>query len=111
MLTVLWRRSSQSIVNGRLLHTSKIRYARKHYSRTKEDVIAYSKFKKEMNENRSIFQKELRAQREMNMAEFNTQAAEEARLEKEAEEMVLESNQIELERMSHKRFLLEVYRQ
>ncbi len=91
-------------MSGRLIHTSKLRYAPKHYSRAKEDVIAYSKFKKELTESRSLFQKELRTQQEMNMEEFNTQAAEEARLERESEEMALETNRIELERMSFKRW-------
>lgn len=58
-----------------------------------------------MRRYRFEFQKDLRAKQEMSMEEFNVQAAEEARLEREVEEKALESNKMELERMSQKRFV------
>ncbi len=97
------RRSGRNLLSTRLFHTSKIKCTPKHYSHAKEDVIAYSKFRKELSESRFQFQKELRAHQEMSMEEFNAQAAEEGRLEREAEEKVLETNRVELERMACKR--------
>ena len=96
-------RSGRNLLSTRLLHTSKIKCAPKQYSHAKEDVIAYSKFRKELSESRFQFQKELRAHQEMSMEEFNAQAAEEGRLEREAEDKVLETNRVELERMARKR--------
>ena len=98
-----------SVLPTRLTAILQARSYEKKYSRLKEDVVAYSKFKKELSATRLVFQKELRSQKEMSMEEFNSQAAEEARMARETEAAALEANKIELERMALKRSVILMY--
>lgn len=56
-------------------------------------------FRREINIARKQFQDEWKSQQQMKMEGFNTQAAEEASLEREREERALKENEKELERM------------
>ena len=80
-----------------------LRIRNKSYDRHSEEVKAYSDFRKELSKSREKFQAEIESQQQMKMEGFNTQAAEERRLEREREERALEENKKELERMQIER--------
>ena len=80
-----------------------LRIRNKSYDRNSEEVKGYVDFRKELGKARKKFQAEIKSQQQMKMEGFNTQAAEEKRLEREREERALEENKKELERMQIER--------
>ena len=76
---------------------------KKTYVQPKEEAKAYTFFRRELNKKRGVFLREWQEKQQMKMEDFNTQAAEEARVEREIEERALEANQRELDRMAEKR--------
>lgn len=80
-----------------------IQIRNKTYNRSSEEVKHYEKFRREMTLVRKKFQDEWKEQQQMKLEGFNSQAAEEARLNRERERRALEDNLKEVERMRTER--------
>ena len=94
----LFHREAGPLLRRSYILTS-LRSRNKSYDRNSEEVKAYANFRKELSKARKKFQAEIKSQQQMKIEGFNTQAAEERRLEREREERALEENEKELERM------------
>ena len=71
----------------------------KTYNKSSEEAKHYEEFKKKMTITRKKFQDDVKKQQQMKLEGFNSQAAEEARLNRERERKALEDNLKEVERM------------
>ncbi len=80
-------------------------YARS-YKQPREEITEYAQFRREVGRLRREFLAEWREGQRMELEAMGAQAAEQAREERRQEELALEENRMELERMAQKRYTI-----